>query len=160
MKFAEAYRAPKQKLRALAREDRERGRGPASQLTTELYSTNARVTKANAEYLRALSGDERRYEARDLGAVDASCPAKKILQVKVGAVVVLLRSIRPSAGLVNGAKGTVTKLHYASVMVMFEGGMEASIGEKILSSDVMEKYWLAVRRFHFALQRRSRFIAA
>jgi hypothetical protein len=36
------------------------------------------------------------------------CPARQVVKLKVGCQVLLVKSIDPAAGLVNGARGVVT----------------------------------------------------
>ena len=93
--------------------------GPV-QLPTMLFTHRSQVEVENGKQLQALGGDAHTFEMRisdnggncseaRLKALVASCPAKRRLRLKVGAEVILVRSVAPRDGLVNGARGVVVR---------------------------------------------------
>jgi ATP-dependent DNA helicase PIF1 len=72
------------------------------------------VDRVNAARLDSLPGPAVTFAADDSGAeaflsvLQAGCPARASVALKVGAQVVLLKSLAPALGLVNGARGVVT----------------------------------------------------
>ena len=82
-------------------------------LPTQLFTHRADVDAINSRQLESLAGDCVTFKAkdsgRDLAALEASCPAPRILKLKVGAQVMLTRNISPKLGLVNGARGVVER---------------------------------------------------
>ncbi|KAL6774453.1 hypothetical protein ACKKBG_A25060 [Auxenochlorella protothecoides x Auxenochlorella symbiontica] len=84
---------------------------PPAVLSTRLFTHRADVDAVNAAALAALPGPGRTFHARDEGApseaLDAACPARASLELRAGAQVMLLRSLAPREGLVNGARGVV-----------------------------------------------------
>ena len=81
-------------------------------LPTKLYCTNRDVDAENAAELAKLRGDMHRSTALDQGAASSlgvlakSCSAPKVLELKVGAQVVLLKTLAGTQ-LVNGSRGVV-----------------------------------------------------
>ena len=70
------------------------------------------------EQLKKLDGSQRSFSARDSSAsgdeaalttLRASCTAPQELKLKVGAQVILTKTLDPAEGLVNGARGVVLK---------------------------------------------------
>ncbi|RMZ53503.1 hypothetical protein APUTEX25_003325, partial [Auxenochlorella protothecoides] len=84
---------------------------PPAVLSTRLFTHRADVDAVNAAALAELPGPGRTFHARDEGApseaLDAACPARASLELRTGAQVMLLRSLAPREGLVNGARGVV-----------------------------------------------------
>ena len=85
--------------------------------STRLFTHKADCAELNNAALRALNGEQLTFSARDVGRDEAalatlrsSCPAPSSLTLKVGAQVVLLKTLDAEYGLVNGARGVVTKL--------------------------------------------------
>jgi len=76
------------------------------------------VDRINKESLRKLkdTGYARVFRAVDTGTntseyrqLNSSCRARQTITLKVGAQIMLVRSIAPTEGLFNGARGVVTK---------------------------------------------------
>lgn len=69
----------------------------------------------NKEQVEALDGEPVDFKAKDSGdtaflaALQRHCPAKTVLRLKAGAQVMLIKTIDPSRGLVNGARGIIVK---------------------------------------------------
>lgn len=80
---------------------------------TRLFPHRADVERTNKLFLGKLEGDTHQYTARDSGKAGAleflkkNCPASELVELKVGARVVLLANLDAEHGLVNGACGTV-----------------------------------------------------
>ena len=100
-----------------------------------LILPQADCAKLNEEQLRALSGQQCTFSARDtsrdeaaLALLRASCPAPAALTLKVGAQVLLLKTLDTDAGLANGARGVVTKfLSTGNPSVRFHNGVEQTM---------------------------------
>ena len=88
---------------------------------TRLYSTNAQVDQINAAQLAALSGDAQAYRYRQTFSkltpaerqrvgdkVAKDCAAQPLVELKVGAQVMLLVNLNLALGLCNGSRGVVT----------------------------------------------------
>lgn len=115
-----------------------KGSVPASAdgiLHSKLYTHRADVENENALALAALDGEAARtFMAEDTGAPDAtsrlnaSVPARPALRLKVGAQVMLLRSLRSGVGLVNGARGVVASFAADGIpTVRFACGVTARV---------------------------------
>ena len=84
-------------------------------LPTKLFTHQRDVKSMNMRYLKKLPGVEHTYEARDKGRsaeikqLQRNCPALKSLTLRLGAQVMLVKSISPQRGLVNGARGVVVR---------------------------------------------------
>lgn len=84
-------------------------------LPTQICTHRAEVDQLNSQALSSLSNDleMREYQAIDSGEsgyltmLQKHCPAKDKLQLKIGAQVILVKTIDSAIGLVNGAKGVV-----------------------------------------------------
>lgn len=85
--------------------------------TDFIYSSSIRaeVDLLNSRALSSLSND---LEIKEFQAIDSGesgylqmlqkyCPAKEKITLKIGAQVILVKTIDPSIGLVNGAKGVI-----------------------------------------------------
>jgi len=104
-------------------------------LHSKLYTHRADVENENALALAALDGDAAQtFLAIDTGAPDAtsrlntSVPARPVLRLKKGAQVMLLRSLRSNASLVNGARGVVASFSTDGLpIVRFACGVTARI---------------------------------
>ncbi|XP_015262074.1 PREDICTED: ATP-dependent DNA helicase PIF1 [Gekko japonicus] len=81
-------------------------------LATQLCTHKDDVELTNAKQLRELSGEPRSFKAVDSDPVlvktlDAQCPVSSIIELKLGAQVMLTKNLDVSRGLVNGARGVV-----------------------------------------------------
>ena len=80
---------------------------------TRLFAVNAQVDRVNDEELRNCPGRARTFLANDDATDDSfrkqlhNLHVPERLQLKVGAQVILLKNLDATAGLVNGARGTV-----------------------------------------------------
>ena len=72
-----------------------------------------------------------------------------VLQVAVGAHVMLRRNIETSTGLVNGAMATVISITAHHIAVQFDNAPEAYHMEKVKSKcDVMKRFIFSGSSFH------------
>ncbi|XP_036295054.1 ATP-dependent DNA helicase PIF1 [Pipistrellus kuhlii] len=81
-------------------------------VATRLCTHQDDVAVTNEKRLRDLPGEAHSFEAMDSDpeqarALDAQCPVGKLLQLKLGAQVMLVKNLAVSRGLVNGARGVV-----------------------------------------------------
>jgi ATP-dependent DNA helicase PIF1 len=82
-------------------------------LPTLLFSRNVDVDAMNEKALAELDGPAHRYVADDAGHSDYinlirnNCPAPQVLELKLGAQVLLLKNLDLSRGLCNGSRGVV-----------------------------------------------------
>ncbi|XP_060087615.1 ATP-dependent DNA helicase PIF1 [Heteronotia binoei] len=81
-------------------------------LATQLCTHKDDVELTNAKRLRELSGDSRFFKAVDSDPVlvktlDVQCPVSSIIELKIGAQVMLTKNLDVSQSLVNGARGVV-----------------------------------------------------
>jgi len=92
----------------------------------EIYCKNADVDRINKEKLAELKTPVKFYRCRDSGqpyhtdAFNKNCPAPEVLELKVGARVMLLVNENVKEGLVNGAIGTVRGFTTEGVSVQFD----------------------------------------
>ncbi|XP_068605027.1 ATP-dependent DNA helicase PIF1 [Brachionichthys hirsutus] len=87
-------------------------------LATRLCTHKDDVELTNQNKLQQLPGSVRVFEALDSDpslqrTIDAHCPVSRLIQLKVGAQVMLTKNLDVARGLVNGARG---------VVVAFESG--------------------------------------
>ena len=102
---------------------------------TRLSTHKADCAKTNDAELRALPGQQLVFSARDegrdadaLATLRSSCPAPPELALRVGAQVILIKTLDTDAGLVNGARGVVIKfLPSRNPIVRFNSGIERTI---------------------------------
>lgn len=91
-----------------------------------IFCRNVDVDRYNAERLAALPGEVKTYTARDTGesyhtdAFNKNCPAPQVLNLKVGAQVMLLVNADVEGGLVNGSIGVVKAFGPDGVTVQFK----------------------------------------
>lgn len=106
---------------------------------TKLHTHRADVESENSEQLKLLPGETAVYKASDtayggansqgnLIMLDASCPAAKEVKLKVGAQVILTKTLDQAAGLVNGARGIVTS---------FQGPMKHPVVKFVSGAEVV-----------------------
>ncbi|XP_035114742.1 ATP-dependent DNA helicase PIF1 isoform X1 [Callithrix jacchus] len=81
-------------------------------VATRLCTHQDDVALTNQRRLQELPGKVHRFEATDsnpelASTLDAQCPVNQLLQLKLGAQVMLVKNLSVSRGLVNGARGVV-----------------------------------------------------
>ncbi|KDD76138.1 PIF1-like helicase [Helicosporidium sp. ATCC 50920] len=82
----------------------------AAIVSTKLMTHRQQVAEDNARQLAALPFPSRVFQAEDEGDVSlvrGACPAESRLELKLGAQVILVRTVCAARGLVNGARGVV-----------------------------------------------------
>ncbi|XP_059036771.1 ATP-dependent DNA helicase PIF1 isoform X2 [Mustela lutreola] len=82
-------------------------------VATRLCTHQDDVALTNERRLQELPGEMHTFKAMDSDpeqarTLDAQCPVSQILQLKLGAQVMLVKNLAVSRGLVNGARGVVT----------------------------------------------------
>jgi ATP-dependent DNA helicase PIF1 len=93
----------------------------ATVVPTRLYSHNVDVDRENLARLKDLPGGTLTYKARDEAKTEAArrqmerLPASEVLQLKVGAQVILTKNIAVGSGLANGTRGVVVRFETKSV---------------------------------------------
>lgn len=98
-------------------------------LATRLCSHTKDADIINETKLKALSGESQIFEAQDsvpgtTKQLDQQTPVPRILELKVGAQVMLLRNINVGSGLVNGARGVVKLFRDGLPVVQFRNNKE------------------------------------
>ena len=92
----------------------------AAVVPTRLYSHNVDVDRENLARLKDLPGGTLTYKARDEAQTEAArrqmerLPASEVLQLKVGAQVILTKNIAVGSGLANGTRGVVVRFETKS----------------------------------------------
>ncbi|XP_073922308.1 ATP-dependent DNA helicase PIF1 isoform X2 [Castor canadensis] len=81
-------------------------------VATRLCTHQDDVVLTNERRLQELPGEVHSFEAMDSNpelaqTLDAQCPVSQLLQLKLGAQVMLVKNLAVSRGLVNGARGVV-----------------------------------------------------
>nr|XP_019604221.1 PREDICTED: ATP-dependent DNA helicase PIF1 isoform X3 [Rhinolophus sinicus] len=81
-------------------------------VATRLCTHQDDVALTNERRLQELPGEVHSFEALDSDpeqarTLDAQCPVSQLLQLKLGAQVMLMKNLAVSRGLVNGARGVV-----------------------------------------------------
>lgn len=101
-------------------------------LPAKLYCTNRDVDVENAAELAKLTGEIHTYTSLDRGPkyeleiLAKSCSAPKVLELKAGAQVVLLKNLTNK--LVNGSRGVVKSYSEGGLpSVLFENGMQEEV---------------------------------
>jgi len=95
------------------------GGGQGGVRPTLLEPRNAQVDRANLAEMGRLPGKVRSFRSRDRSATEAygrqlqHCQAPSVLDLKVGAQVLLLKNLDPGRGLVNGSRGVVVDFRRA-----------------------------------------------
>ena len=116
-------------------------------LPTQIFTHRRDVSKLNEEELSKLPGKIYSFESEDSGEsnhlklLQTNCPAQKCLNLKVGAQVILLRSISPLEGLVNGSRGVITRFTPESnrPVIKFCDGVERTIGKFQFTQTIGDK---------------------
>ena len=87
---------------------------------TRLFTHTEDVNQINERELSNLPGSSRRFTAEDSTTnssgeeyLNSMCPVPKMLELKLGAQVMLVKNTHIQEGLVNGARGVVTKFDAA-----------------------------------------------
>jgi len=113
----------------------------------KIYCKNVDVDTFNKQELLKIKEESRHFHSIDNGSehhikfFDRNCPAPKILELKKGAQVMLLKNIDLDRGLVNGSIGKVESFCTAGVEVKFSAGKaiveidEWSIKEQAIGFD-------------------------
>ena len=118
---------------------------------TSLLTLKKEVDAMNLRELAQLPGASRAFLAKDSSAssaaggtlgstyleqLQANCPARARLELKVGAQVILLRNLSVGSGLCNGARGVVVRFAPATghPLVRFTTGAEVSITPAVWST--------------------------
>lgn len=89
---------------------------------TRLCCRTADAQMINQKNIFELAGKEFKFEAFDSGStklLDDHTPVPKIIILKPGAQVMLLKNISVSSGLVNGARGTVKSFDKNGLLIYF-----------------------------------------
>jgi ATP-dependent DNA helicase PIF1 len=123
---------------------------------TKLYSRRFDVDDINEVELRKLVSTEnnvRRYKCTDIfephvenvktkdmftAIVDRDCQGRKVLDVVVGAQVMLIINLDIDAGLVNGSRGIVVRFEEHRPVVKFLNGIELIIKAHVWEFDIGE----------------------
>lgn len=94
----------------------------------KIFALNMDKDRYNSSQLAKLKGQPRNFMARDMGDERylKDCRAPKLLTLKVGCPVMLLRNL-PEDNLCNGSVGVVTRLDGDMPMVKFDSGPEIPI---------------------------------
>lgn len=93
-----------------------------------IFCKNFDVDRHNKEQIDRLTTPAKTYIARDNGAphfvesLDKNCPAPKVLELKIGAQVILLSNLDVERGFVNGSIGVVQSYASTGVRVQFKSG--------------------------------------
>ena len=81
-------------------------------LPTQLMVKKINVEQINQNKIQQLSGDAHQHNASDTGAIDlisSNCIAASLLELKIGAQVILVKNVDLSVGLANGSRGVVVR---------------------------------------------------
>jgi ATP-dependent DNA helicase PIF1 len=99
----------------------------------KIFCKNIDVNVFNLQKLSQLPTPAMTFYSKDSGtehhikAFDRNCPAPKVLDLKVGAQVMLLHNLDTEGGLVNGSIGVVEAFGINSVNVKFTNGRMACV---------------------------------
>jgi ATP-dependent DNA helicase PIF1 len=103
---------------------------------TQLFTHRADCDEINLRELAALDAPPILLRAIDSGTgargatptqLLETCPAKAVLELRVNAQVLLLRSLDQATGLVNGARGAVLRFERGAPVVRFACGVERRV---------------------------------
>ena len=125
----------------------------AAVVPTRLYSHNVNVDRENLSRLKALPGGTLTYKARDNAKTDAArrqmerLPASEVLQLKVGAQVILTKNIAVGSGLANGTRGVVVRFETMPVDCPFVQQPQPYDGQ------TDESYWADVAMCRYPVVR-------
>ena len=110
-------------------------------LPTKIFTHKEDVDAINSKELALLQGEEREYIAIDSGddafikSLQSNCPARGRLRLRVGAQVILVKTLDIAEGLVNGSRGVVAKFTKDTKrpVVRFREGVERIIKSEVFS---------------------------
>jgi ATP-dependent DNA helicase PIF1 len=116
-------------------------------IPTKLYSTNNEVDYINNIELDKLGSDGRQFYEYTMEFLTdikqifidkfkKNCNAQEIVQLCVGAQVILLKNLDIESGLVNGSRGVITKFYEDTPIVTFLNGIVREI--ELATWDIME----------------------
>lgn len=130
---------------------------------TKLFSLKVDVEEVNQQELRKLLSPENnvvRYRARDdykapnilpketlmeyTAYVNKNCQGREVLDLAVGAQVMLIVNLDVDAGLVNGSRGVVIRFEEHRPVVRFMNGLEIIVAAHIWEIEINE-YVTAIR---------------
>ena len=107
---------------------------PPPEQRTTLFAVNAQADSLNNQALLSLPGQEAVYHMRTDGQVSSSqkanCKFPEVLQIKVGARVMLLQNNLPD--FCNGTIGTVAGFDADRINIRLSSGRVVSVGRAIL----------------------------
>lgn len=109
----------------------------ALQLLLLIYRNDADALNENE--LARLSGEAILFQARDTGdpvylkALQHHCPAKATIALKEGAQVILVKTINPEQGLVNGLRGVIVRFDKGIPMVKFTNGKSFLVQREVFT---------------------------
>lgn len=90
------------------------------------------------------------YDANCVKRFNEDCKAPKILELKVGCRVMLVKNQNIKAGLVNGSCGTVSNLTKNSITVLFDNGVEVNVSPE--NFEYIKENRPKIRRRQFPLR--------
>ncbi|XP_047738595.1 ATP-dependent DNA helicase PIF1 isoform X1 [Hyalella azteca] len=104
-------------------------------LATKLCTHKEDVSHINKRHLEQLPGQTKLFTATDTEGytkmLDIQTPVPKLLQLKVGAQVMLLKNLSVAEGLVNGSRGIVQSFAASGFpVVKFACGVRREVGEE------------------------------
>lgn len=113
-------------------------------LPTKIFTHRKDVDELNKTELDRLPGQTVNFEAIDSGeasylaVLQSHCPAKKVLGLKIGAQVILLKTINSAEGLVNGSRGVVTRFTSETnrPVVKFSDGIERPLNKEVFQQSL------------------------
>lgn len=129
-----------------------------------IFCHNHNVDSYNGERLSAIAGQVKSFTSQDDGLpqhieqFNKNCPAPQVLELKVGAQVMLLVNIDTQAGLVNGSIGVVRGFNPDGVSVKFKDcsitvdRFTWEIKEQIVSADKSIKFVTVATRCQIPLK--------
>lgn len=137
---------------------------PSETEPVRLFCKNVDVNRYNADRLAKLSGELKRFHAKDDGQpyhaeyFDKHCPAPTTLELKLGAQVMLLVNLDVQGGLVNGSVGVVKAFGPDGITVAFDSGTEIveentwEIKEQVATFGAGLRYKVVATRVQYPLK--------
>ena len=110
-------------------------------LPTKIFTHKEDVDAINSKELSMLQGEEHEYTAIDSGddvfvrSLQNNCPARTRLRLRVGAQVILVKTLDITEGLVNGSRGVVVKFTKDTKrpVVRFREGVERMMKSEVFA---------------------------